>query len=383
MLAEPTTAGGDSPSRLRIAMLIPDLRGGGVERVRMLLGREFLRMGHEVDLLVMRASGELLGQVPEGVRLVDLKAPRTRKLLPVLRAWLARERPDALMAAMWPLTSIAVIARRLAGVETRILVSDHNNLIAQHAHRGCFYRWVMSASMRATYGAADARVAVSSGIADIVARLSGLERSALAVIHNPVDPPAPSASGFDADAAWGVAPGARILTIGHMKRQKNHARLLRVFARLGRPDARLAILGDGEERSATAALAADLGLEGRVLMPGYVASPGPWLGSADLFVLSSDYEGFGNVLVEALGAGLPVVSTDCPSGPAEILENGRYGRLVPVGDEAALAHAMAEALAAEHDRAALRRRAADFTPEIAARRYAALLFPDRVWGLSE
>ncbi|MFN3591959.1 MAG: glycosyltransferase, partial [Thermaurantiacus sp.] len=173
---------------------------------------------------------------------------------------------------------------------------------------------------------------------------------------------------------------ARILTAGRMKPQKNHALLIRAFARLELPSARLAILGDGRSEAATRALVAEMDLQTRVLMPGFVADPGPWLRSADLFVLSSDYEGFGNVLVEALAAGLPIVSTDCPFGPAEILEHGCYGRLVPVGDEGALAAAMADALAEDHDRAALRRRAADFAPDVAARRYASLLFPERAWS---
>ena len=376
MLAGPAPERSSAPAR--IAMLVPDLRGGGAERVQLSLAADFRQRGFRVDLIVMRAFGELLEEVPEGLRLVDLRVPRTRNLLPVLRAWLVRERPDALMAALWPITSIAILARGMAGVPTRVLVSDHNNLIAQHAHRGGLYRCLMAAMMRATYPRADARVAVSAGTAEVVARLSGLDRRNIAVIHNPVAPFPPVAGGFDAEAAWGAPPGTRILTIGTMKPQKNHPLLLRAFARLARLDARLAILGDGEERAATEALAHELGLGGRVRMPGYVANPGPWLASADLFVLSSDYEGFGNVIVEALGAGLPIVSTDCASGPAEILDNGRFGTLVPVGDEHALAQAMESALGCACDRAALVRRAGEFAPEIAAERYLELLLPDQV-----
>ena len=125
------------------------------------------------------------------------------------------------------------------------------------------------------------------------------------------------------------------------------------------------------------ALAAELGIVRRVIFAGFQPDPAPFYASADLFVLSSDYEGFGNVIVEALAQGTPVVATDCPFGPAEILDNGRWGRLVPVGDEAALARAMSEALAETPDRAALRRRAADFSPEKAARRYLELVCEKR------
>ena len=135
------------------------------------------------------------------------------------------------------------------------------------------------------------------------------------------------------------------------------------------PEARLMIVGQGQNEAKLRALVRELGLEGRVIFAGFHVDPAPFYASADLFVLSSDYEGFGNVIVEALSFGLPVVSTDCPSGPAEILGYGRWGGLVPVGDEEALAGAMAAALSAPVDRDALRARAADFAPEIAARKY--------------
>ena len=142
---------------------------------------------------------------------------------------------------------------------------------------------------------------------------------------------------------------------------------------LARPDARLVLLGQGQNEAMLRALADELGIADRVIFAGFHPDPSPFYATADLFVLSSDYEGFGNVIVEALSFGLPVVSTDCPSGPAEILGNGRWGRLVPVGDAAALAGAMREALASPVDREALKRRAADFSPEIAARKYLDLL----------
>lgn len=173
---------------------------------------------------------------------------------------------------------------------------------------------------------------------------------------------------------WTAAPGGRILTVGSLKAQKNHPLLLRAFARLARPDARLMILGGGDD-APLRRLAAELGIADRVVLAGFHLDPTPFYQTADLFVLSSDHEGFGNVIVEALAQGLPVVSTDCPSGPAEILEGGRWGALVPVGDAEALAAAIDRALATPHDPDALKRRAADFAPAIAARRYLDLLFP--------
>ncbi len=178
-----------------------------------------------------------------------------------------------------------------------------------------------------------------------------------------------------ADALWNCPPGDRILTVGSLKDQKNHSLLLRAFARTPGTRSRLMLLGQGENEGILRAVASDLGISDRIIFAGFHRDPSPFYATADLFVLSSDYEGFGNVIVEALACGCPVVSTDCPSGPAEILENGRFGRLVPVGDAEALAVAISEALAAEHDRELLRRRAEDFSPERAADKYLALLFP--------
>jgi len=175
-----------------------------------------------------------------------------------------------------------------------------------------------------------------------------------------------------AEAAWGGG-GPRILTVGNLKPVKNHPLLLRAFAALGRPEARLMLLGQGRNEAALRALADSLGIGDRVIFAGFHPDPAPFYATADLFVLSSDHEGFGNVIVEALSCGLPVVSTDCPSGPAEILENGRFGRLVPVGDAGALTAAIDLALSAPVDKAAQKVRADVFAPEIAARKYLDLL----------
>jgi len=158
-----------------------------------------------------------------------------------------------------------------------------------------------------------------------------------------------------------------------MKAQKNHPLLLRAFARLNRRDARLMFVGDGTGREALLSLARDLGVVDRVIFAGFQLDPTAFYKTADLFVLSSNYEGFGNVIVEAMAYGTTVVSTDCPSGPAEILENGKYGRLVPVRDPQALADAMQAALTEPHDPDLLKTRAADFAPAIAAKRYLELL----------
>lgn len=359
----------------RIALLLPDLRGGGAERIRLVLAREFTRQGHQVEFVLMQARGELLAEAKADFTVHDLNVSRARRLPLALARYLRSHRPDALLAAMWPLTVIAPLVARLSGHRCKILVSEHGILSAQYKDWGRIHRATLKASMAAGYRLADRRVGVSWGVSDDISNLSGLRRDAFDVIHNPVRPrPAPSGAAVAAaEALWSAPRGARIVTVGRMKAVKNHPLLLRAFAQLNNLDARLLFVGDGEGRAAVLSLAQELGVADKVILAGFHRDPTPFYNTADLFVLSSNYEGFGNVIVEALAQGLPVVSTDCPSGPGEILEGGRWGTLVPVGDADALAAAIDRALETPHDPAALRRRAADFAPEIAARKYLDLL----------
>lgn len=344
----------------------------------MYLAKEFLARGHAVEIVLMRAEGELLPLAPDGAGLVDLKAPRLRGALLPLARHLRQTRPDALLAAMWPLTSLAVWARDLARVPTRVVVSDHNDFRLAPPGNSAQGRFKMRRTMRWSYPRADGIVAVSAGVAQSVAALANLPPERVSVIHNPIVPPSADALAAAASAApaWADHDGPKVIAIGTFKEQKNHALLLTAFARVRQQaDARLLILGEGRLRGDLEALRRRLGLDGAVDMPGFVPDPYPYLARADLFVLSSAWEGFGNVIVEALACGTPVVSTDCPSGPREILADGRHGKLVPVGDADALAQAILAALAADHDRPALIRRAQDFSLERAADAYLKLLLP--------
>ena len=358
-----------------VAMLLPDLRGGGAERVNLDLAHEFTRAGHDVEFVLMQARGELLEEARASFSVVDLATPRARSWPLALARYLRQRRPDRLIAAMWPLTAIAPLAQRLSGHRCKVLVSEHGILSAQYRDWGRFHRLLLCLSTSLGYRHVNSRIGVSAGVAADMASLSGMRNDAFEVVHNPVPPRAvPEQAALDiADRLWSGPSGARVLTVGTMKTVKNHPLLLRAFARLDRPDARLMFAGDGTGRKALLSLARDLGVVDQVIFAGFQLDPTPFYETADLFVLSSNYEGFGNVIVEALATGTPVVSTDCPSGPAEILENGKWGRLTPVGNADALAEAMRASLEDDHDTAALKRRAADFAPEIAARKYLKLL----------
>lgn len=358
-----------------MSILLPDLRGGGAERVSLDLAHAFSACGQEVELVLMREAGEFLPEARKNFRVISLNAPRARNAPLPLARYLRSQRPDALIANMWPLTSAAVIARVLAQSDCKLLLVDHGTLSRAYASWGKLHNLMMRASMMATYPLADHVAAVSQGAATDLARLARLPDGAVTILHNPIPrrPPPAESSMAEADSLWGCARSERILTVGSLKDAKNHPLLIRAFSKLSRPDARLMIVGQGVNESGLRSLARDLGLGDRVIFAGFHADPSPFYATADLFALSSDHEGLPTVLIEALSFGVPVVSTDCPSGPAEILENGRWGRLVPVGDAEALAHAMDAALSAPADHAALKQRAADFAPEIAARRYLDLL----------
>jgi len=331
-----------------LTLLLPNLANGGAERVALTLAEEFLSRGHEVDVVTVLGKGELIDRLPAGARLFELQSPRIRSaLLPLVR-YLRERRPTSLMASMWPLTIIAILAARLGQTKSRVIVSDHSILSKQYG--GSWFAMAMlRLTTRLVYPLAEARVCVSKAAASDMAKISAIPPKQFATIYNPIARrPVPVATEPAVEALWASAE-RRILTVGMLKGAKNHELLIRAFALLDQNQSiKLMILGEGELRPFLERLIKELGIAGRVILPGFASDPWPYYASADLFVLSSDREGLGNVMIEAMIAGLPVVSTDC-EGPREILDGGRLGRLVPIGDAEALAEAMATALGDQHD----------------------------------
>ena len=355
----------------KISILLPNLNGGGAEKVSVDLARAFNFLGYKVEFVLMQAIGDFLPDVRRDYTVVDLGVYKIRDVPWSFARYLRSRHPTAIIANMWPLTSAAVIGRCLSGKKCTLLLVEHCTLSQQYMGWGTLHKHIMRLSMATTYRFADCLAAVSEGAAKDNAKLSGLPEHRVAVLHNPI--PCRSMPTTDAcsmaKAFWNCPQGERILTVGSLKESKNHPALLRAFARLPRPHARLMLLGQGGKEAELRTLAIELGINDRVIFAGFHTDPSPFYATSDLFVLSSDNEGLPTVLVEALSFGLPVVSTDCPFGPAEILENGRWGRLVPVGNVNALAKAMDESLSVPADGNALKRRAADFLPEIAACKY--------------
>jgi glycosyltransferase involved in cell wall biosynthesis len=363
-----------------IAILLPNLSGGGAERVAVNLANGFAQRGYAVDMVLLSSTGVFLADLLPVIRVVDLRADRMRGALLPLAIYLRKSRPDVMLACMWPLTVMAIWARRLARIPCRMVVAEHTTWSRSELLASKLADWQIRTTMHHSFTHADSILTVSHGAADDLARFANLPRNSISVIHNPVvgdeqayttDPREP--------AEWWSGTHRRVLAVGTLKAIKDYGSLLLAFAQLRhRVDARMLILGEGECRTALAAQVSELGLDGYVFMPGFVKDLSPYYQHADLHVLSSTGEGLPTVIIESLAAGTPVVSTDCPSGPREILCDGQFGRLVPVGDPAALAVAMADSLAATHDTDALKVRAQDFSIAKAVDQYLALLLPKKL-----
>jgi glycosyltransferase involved in cell wall biosynthesis len=364
-----------NPSRARrIAIFVPTLAFGGVERVMVNLAEGFSERGFDVDLVAPQVAGEFHEQVSAKVRLVHLRAGRVLTSLPRFIGYLHSERPVAVITAMEHSSVAAIWAREWARVPTRIIATVHTNLTEVVKHTTSAKVRLVPLVCRWFLHRADAVVAVSQGVADDLARHAPKIHNRLKVIYNPI-----ITEGILAQARQPVAhPWFQsgqppvILGVGRLVPQKDFATLLRAFARVRRQRAaRLVILGDGPERPHLNQLATELGTEKDVSLAGYEQNPYKYMSKASVFVLSSAWEGFGNVLVEALAAGAPVVATDCPDGPREILSSAGQGRLAPVGDSATLAKeilATIDAPPAPASAEALR----EFTREYVLHRYAGL-----------
>ncbi|MGH7491211.1 MAG: glycosyltransferase [bacterium] len=332
----------------RVAIFTSHMRGGGAQRAMLKLAAGIAARGYDVDLVLAKAEGPFLNEVPGSVRVVDLNSTRVLTSIPALIRYLRNERPAAMLSALGYVNVVALWARRLAGVSTRVVVSERNQL--SHASRnGSNVRArLIPYFIRRFYPWADGIVAVSKGVADDLAAMTGFGRERITVIYNPIVTPELQAHAQAAGPhPWFMSSQPPVvLAAGRLRPQKDFATLIQAFAQVRRNQfARLMILGEGPERPALEALVRQLGLEQDVSLLGFVANPYPYMTRASLFVLSSKWEGLPGVLIEAMYCGVPLVSTNCPSGPQEILRDGQYGQLVPVGDATALARAIAMALA--------------------------------------
>ena len=348
----------------------------GIGRVICNLANGVVRHGVAADLLVGHADSADLALLDGAVRVVTLGAHRGRAAVARLAHYLQRERPTALLGNREWANRQALAARRRSAASVRLAFRVGSPPSAGLARRHWPSRLWHRARLRHTYRQADRVIAISAGVATDVLALTGLPAERVVTLKNPSIP-------IDLDRlANAPAPHPWLerrdmpvlLAAGRLVEVKDFATLLRAFGALRRQrPARLVILGEGPQRGALLALAGQLGVAQDVALPGFSANPVAWMARAALFVVSSRYEGGPNVLIEALACGTPAVSTDCPHGPREILDHGRWGHLVPVGDAPALAAAMAATLDAPLPADTLRAAMAPYRVDTAARAYLAAL----------
>lgn len=354
-----------------VALIITSLSGGGAERVFLDLAGRMASMGLKVDLVLAEAEGAYISQIPKGVRLVDLAAPRRVQSVLKLAAYLRKNKPRRLLSTLL-FSNVAVhLAARLARYKGRIVLREANTLSSYIPEASRKKRMTAHILLRRAYENADAVVGVSDGVVQDLRFYLRLSTPNLVTIYNPMprvpDQPARHPHPF----FQGDAPV--LIAAGRLRRQKRFDILLDAFARVRRlRPAKLIIFGYGDDHDALHQRVAELGMDHDVDLPGFDERIFEAMSSADLFVMSSDFEGLPNVLIQALGCGLPVVSTDCPSGPREILSDGRYGALVEPGDAAALA----DAITTELDTPRIvdvNEAVARFSPDVVAARYLDIL----------
>ena len=367
-----------SATTLKVTTFVKNLLGGGAERVAVNLLQGLPRDIFSQELVMVDAWGPFLEQVPEDVEQINLGLGNNvhKAVLPLVR-YLRQRRPDVLISHLAHANVVAVVAAVLAGTGTKVVLIEHNDnsLVDQERTRSLASKALQQVKSLA-YRRADTIVGVSEGVTGYVGRTFGVPKAKLRTVYNPVvSTELLERSREPLEHPW-FAPGEPpvLLASGRLREQKDFSTLLKAFAQVRQVrKCRLLILGEGALRGELEAEVTALSLQGDVALPGFVENPYAYMRGAALFVLSSQWEGLPTVLVEAMACGCPVVATDCPSGPAEILEGGRLGPLVEIANPAALAEAIVETLHKPTPRELLEKRAQDFSFDNAIAAYTQLL----------
>lgn len=366
--------------REKLAIFMATSGHSGVDRIAGNLIPAFAAGGYPVDLLHINGHGPYLQNPPGNVSVINLGTAHAYSSIRALAKYLKHSRPHTILSDKDRVNRVTLLAAKMARVPVRVVVRTGTTVTEDLRMRGPVSYLMHHLSMRHLYPWADAIVVPSRGAALDLAAFAEIPQEHIQVVPNPVvKPDLDLLAAAPVDHPWLVEEGPPIvLGAGELCARKDFATLLRAFAIMAHElPCRLLILGEGGQRQALLRLARELGIERKVSFPGFVSNPFAYMKKASLFVLSSVCEGFGNVLVEALSLGLPVVSTDCPSGPEEILMQGRYGRLVPVRHARALAEAMLATLADPPDRAFLQKAAQPYTVQASAEKYLEVLLGPR------
>ena len=333
----------------RLAFFVDSLAGGGAERVMLNLANEYVKHGYDVDLLLARKQGDYLNDVDSDIRVIDLAVTRFWTYFFPLVRYFKSEKPDVMLSATTILNLLAIMTKGLSRSSAHLVVSEHIDIMS-FAKKGALQRPKLVKRLIALlYPKADQIVAVSNGAAQSLSEFSGVPLAKIKAVYNGViDQRKLELAKEELSHPWFGASQADtpvIVAVGRLQAQKDYPMMLRSFALLlEHRQARLVILGEGELRKDLEYLASELNISEYVSLHGFESNPFKFFANANVFALSSQYEGLPTVLIEALACGCPVVSTNCPSGPEEILEKGEFGSLVNVGDERGFADALLSVL---------------------------------------
>ncbi len=367
---EPESTSRDGNGRPLVSFVIPSLTTGGAEQVTVNIANGLADRGYDVELLLSRVEGELQTQLTSKVEVVSLPPSMGQVFgiathIPALVHYLRKRQPAALFCHLTHTNVACLVADRIAATDTVVVPTEHLafGVPKEPTLKSRIAQWLVPR----IYPSAERIVAVSEGVAESIVERTAVGRETISVLYNPVDVKTVRRRAREpVDHEW-FADGtvAVALFVGRIEQQKDLETWLRTFRRVydRNPNARAVVVGEGSRRESVQSSAARMGLADVVSMPGYVNNPYGYMSRADVFLLSSRYEGLPTVLIEALACGCPVVATDCPSGPREILADGTYGRLAPVGDDASLAEAVVETLRNPPRENELRERADEFAPE--------------------
>lgn len=360
-------------SNKTIAFLLPSLSAGGIGGNTLRLASSFLKKGYKVDLVLIRARGEYISQVPNGVNIVDLKCKRVGTSLFKIKKYLNSVSPGVLISANDYLNVFAIGAKFLSKAEFKLIVTIQTHLSTQIANYNNFKTKIIMFLAKKLYRYADRIVCVSYGVAKDAEATLRIPMNKIDVVYNPiVNDEIFIEQNKDMKHKWlDSSKDFVVISVGRLTKQKDFPTLIKAFNSLtkNKNNVKLIILGDGEEKNNLKTLINHYQLENIIELAGFQNNPYKYIKKADLFVMSSQWEGFGNVIVEALATNTPVISTNCFSGPSEILDNGRYGSLIPVGDHRALKNEIEEIIEGKKNYSYLVERAQEFSVEKAVNNY--------------
>ena len=356
---------------MKIALFLPSLEGGGAERVAVNLANEFARRCVNVDLVLVSKVGSYLREVLNEVNIIDLRASRVSFSIFSLVRYIQKEKPDVVLSTLNHANIIAIIANKITRANT-------NSVIRVPCYFSLSEKGCMRLLAGVLYPKSDIIIAISEDIKKDLVKTLNIPEKNIEVVYNPIfDESIIEKTRQEVDHPFFKNKHDKIiLGVGSLTAIKDFRTLIKAFYELNKrgEQTKLIILGEGEERGALERLIMEFNLKERVSLPGFVNNPYAYMAKSDVFVLSSLSEGFGNVIVEALACGTSIVSVDCPGGPAEILEQGKYGRLVQPGSATAIAKAIEEVLDSPFDPISLKKRATDFDIEKMANRYLEVMF---------